>query len=191
MNASVAKIEQPRLPPVVDPSPDVAETLAKTILRDGRPFNVFATLAHHPRLLKRFNVLGGFFLGRGLLPERDRELVILRIAWRTGSIYEFGQHTVIGLAAGVSGDEIAALAGGAGDWSPRDETLIAVADEIHTNAVLTDSTWERLVSLYDPAQSIEVILLAGFYRMLAGFLNTVGVERDPGVPGWPAQESQL
>ena len=175
---------------MLDPSPDVAEILAKTIVGGRRPLNVFATLAHHPRLLKRFNVLAGLFVGRGLLPERDRELVILRIAWQTGSIYEFGHHTVIGLAAGVSRDEIAALAGGGGSWSPRDGTLIAVADEIHASAVLTDSTWERLQSLYEPAQSIEVILLAGFYRMLAGFLNTVRVEGDPGLPGWPARESQ-
>lgn len=171
---------------MTDPSPDVAEILAKTVPRNGRPLNVFATLAHHPTLLKRFNVLGGLFLGRGLLPQRDRELVILRIAWRTGSIYEFGQHTAVGLAAGLSTGEIAAVAGRGGDWSPRDETLIAVADEIHASAVLSDRTWERLESWYDPARSIEVIFLAGFYRMLAGFLNTVGVERDPGVPGWPA-----
>jgi hypothetical protein len=38
----------------------------------------------------------------------------------------------------------------------------------------------------DEAAAMEVILLAGFYRMLAGLLNTLRVERERDVPGWPA-----
>ena len=40
--------------------------------------NIFGVLGHHPKLLKRFNLMGGFLLNKGLLPERERELVILR-----------------------------------------------------------------------------------------------------------------
>jgi len=176
---------RPRIEPVRDPDPATAEVLAKTGLRDGRPLNVFATLARHPRLLKRFNVLGGLFLTRGLLPARERELVILRAAWRARSEYEFGQHTLLGRRAGLSEAEIAALAGGSADWSERDAILLAVADELDGGAVLRDETWEALLRHLDEAAAIEVIMLAGFYRMLAGFLNTVRVERDPGVPRWP------
>ena len=176
----------PRVPPVTDPDPETAELLAKTGLkRDGRPLNVFATLAHHPRLLKRFNVLGGLFLGRGLLPARDRELVILRMAWRAGSEYEFGQHTLIGRQAGLDDAEIAALAGGERAWDERERALIAAADEVDATARLSDATWDAVRRFYDVPQALELILLGGFYRMLAGMLNTVEVERDPGVPGWP------
>jgi len=33
---------------------------------------------------------------------------------------------------------------------------------------------------------IELVTLAGFYGMVAAFLNSSRVQLDPGVPGWPA-----
>src|SRR5215467_9582029 len=122
---------KPRIAPLTDPTPEVKELLDKTKIRQGPVLNVFATMAHHPRLLKRFNVLGGLFLGRGLLPARERELVILRTAWRAGCVYEFGQHTVIGRRAGLTDAEIRRLAGGAGAWTDDDAMLVRLADEIY------------------------------------------------------------
>jgi len=29
------------------------------------------------------------------------------------------------------------------------------------------------------------VTLAGFYGMVAGFLNATRVQREPGTPGWP------
>ena len=176
----------PRLHPVLDPSPEVAELLAGMPAQDGVPLNVFATLAHHPRLLKRMNVFGGLFLAHSTLPVREREIVILRAAWRAGSEYEFGQHTLLGGQTGLTEPEIKALAGGEGRWAASDQLLIEVTDEIHIQARLEVPTWDKLVTRYGAATAIEVIFLAGFYRMLACFLNTVEVELDPGVPGWPA-----
>jgi hypothetical protein len=28
------------------------------------------------------------------------------------------------------------------------------------------------------------VFLPGFYRMVAGVVNTIGIEREPGLPGW-------
>ncbi len=175
----------PRIHPLADPDPETAEILAKAGLHDGKPLNIFATFAHHPRLLKRFLVLGGFFLGRGLLPERDREIVILRTAWRSRSEYEFGQHTRIGRLAGLSEGEIRALTVDEPGLGGHAAVLVSVADEIASQAVLSDSTWTALMGLYDHPQAIEVIMLAGFYRMLAGVLNSVQVQLEDGTPGWP------
>ena len=71
--------------------------------------NIFATLAHHPKALKRWLVFGGHVLAKSTLPERERELLILRVGWRCGSEYEFGQHTVIGRRAGITDDEVRRL----------------------------------------------------------------------------------
>lgn len=175
----------PRIHPLTDPDPETAEILAKAGLHDGKPLNIFLTFAHHPRLLKRFLVLGGFFLGRGLLPERDREIVILRSAWRSGSEYEFGQHTRIGHLAGLSHTEIRALAVANHELEGNDAVLVTVADEIAADAVLSDATWDALLAFYEPPQALEVIMLAGFYRMLAGVLNTVQIQLEERTPGWP------
>src|SRR5215813_10048108 len=107
---------EPRIAPLTDPTPEVKELLDKTRIRQGPVLNVFATMAHHPRLLKRFNVLGGLFLGRGLLPARERELVILRTGWRTRCEYEFGQHTLLGRQAGLTDEEIRRVTDDDGRW---------------------------------------------------------------------------
>ena len=96
---------QPRIAPIdLDDVTDeeLRATLAGALTHDGRPLNIFGALGQHPKLLKRFNLLGGFLLNKGLLPERERELVILRIGWNARAEYEFGQHTVIGRRCGLT-----------------------------------------------------------------------------------------
>jgi 4-carboxymuconolactone decarboxylase len=175
----------PRIPPLTAWDEQQWELLSKTLLDErGRPLNVFATLAHHPRLLRRFNALGGLFLAQGELPARERELVILRVAARTGSEYEFGQHTGIGRRAGLSDEEIAAVVT-ENDWSERDAVLLAFTDELLAGDVVSRPTWDAVARLhgFGDAQMIELTLLVGFYRMLAGFLNTVGVALEDGAVG--------
>ena len=43
--------------------------------------NIFATLARHPDLLRAWLPFGGFLLG-GVLPARERELLILRTGFQ-------------------------------------------------------------------------------------------------------------
>jgi alkylhydroperoxidase family enzyme len=158
------------------------------LTQDGRPLNIFGVLAHHPKLLKRFNLMGGFILNKGLLPERERELVILRIGWNAKAVYEFGQHTVIGLRCGLTSDEIAALtqAPDNHDWRADDLALIAMADELAADDCVTDATWAALAVRWNDAELVELLIVAGFYRLVSGFLNSAGVQLDTGVPGFPA-----
>jgi 4-carboxymuconolactone decarboxylase len=176
-----------RIPPVVDFDAELQEILAGALSHDGTPLNIFGVLARHPKLLKRFNLLGGFLLNKGLLPEREREIVILRIGWNANAQYEFGQHTLIGRRCGLTDDEIVALTRPIGDhdWSDEDRALIALADELADDDCVTDATWARLASRWNEAELVELLLLAGFYRMVSGFLNSAGVELDAGVPGFP------
>lgn len=176
---------EPRIAPLIDPSPEMEELLDKTRVRPGPPLNIFATMAHHPRLLKRFNVLGGLFLGRGVLPARERELVILRTAWRTGCVYEFGQHTLLGRQEGLTEHEIRRVTEESAEWPEGDATLIRLADEVHTSRDVSDELWAQLKQRWGEAELIELVALAGFYGMVATFLNATRVQLDPGVPGWP------
>jgi alkylhydroperoxidase family enzyme len=181
---------RPRIEPVdLDTVTDeeLASTLAGALTVDGRPLNIFGVLAHHPKLLKRFNLLGGFLLNKGLLPERERELVILRVGWNARAVYEFGQHTVIGKRCGLTEVEIEALTRDpAGhDWSADDLALIALADDLATDDCVGDRTWAALATRWSEAELVELLVVAGFYRLVSGFLNSAGVQLDPGVPGFP------
>ncbi|OUS82222.1 carboxymuconolactone decarboxylase family protein [Rhodococcus sp. NCIMB 12038] len=178
-----------RLPTVEEVGPELAETLAKTLADpSGRPLNIFLTMAQHPRLLKRFNILAGTFLAHGLLTPRDRELVVLRTAWRTQAIYEWGQHVLIAREAGVRDGEIERVAReDVDDWPSRDRALLRFTDELLRDADVSPSAWEPVAQLFDQAQLVELVMLIGLYRMVAGFLNTMGVPRETYLPGWPQE----
>jgi alkylhydroperoxidase family enzyme len=178
---------------LVDPSATLAgteieELLARTALRDGADLNIFKALAHHPALLKRLNVLGGAFVAEPLVPAREREIVILRVGWNCRSVYEFGQHTLMGRAAGLTDEQISALATtrANGEWSADDQALISLADELCADDCLSDQTFEALRRRWNDAELIELLALAGFYRLISGLLNTFGVQPEDGVPGWPS-----
>ena len=176
---------EPRLPLITEPDAELSEILQGALTHDGTPLNIFGMLGHHPKLLKRFNLLGGFLLNKGVVPAREREIVILRIGWRAKAVYEFGQHTIIGKDVGLSDAEIAGIAGADHEWSAGDAALIAMADDLANDDCVSEATWTALAADWQPDQIIELIVTAGFYRLVSGFLNSTGVPLDDGVPGWP------
>ncbi len=177
----------PRIQPIEKAEGELAEILAGALTRDGEPLNIFGVLAHHPKLLKRFNLFGGFLLAKGLLPAREREIVILRIGWLARAEYEVGQHTIMGRDAGLSDDEIRRLTlpVDAGGWDESDRLLVAMADELADDDCVSDATWAGLAERWSAAQLIELLVVAGFYRLVSGFLNSTGIGREAGVPGFP------
>ncbi|HEX9683643.1 MAG TPA: carboxymuconolactone decarboxylase family protein [Acidimicrobiales bacterium] len=150
-------------------------------------FNIFRTLAHHPKLLKRWLVFGNHVLGKNTLPERERELLILRTGWSCRAVYEFGQHTVIGANAGVADDEIVALTRSLDEhpWGDDDRALLTAADELHADQCITDDTWAHLTRWWNEQQLIDIVFTVGQYTLVSMALNTLGVELDDGLPGFP------
>lgn len=167
---------------------DAAPRIAPAGLPEGLPpLNIFATLAKHPALLDRFNRFGGFLLFKGRLPAREREVVILRVGWRSGSVYEFGQHTVMGKDAGLTDEEVRRLAGDdLQGWDQGDRDLVEFADQLCATNTVDDGLWERLSARWPEPELIELLVVAGFYRLVSGFLNATGVQIEEGMPGWPA-----
>lgn len=174
----------PRLEPL-DPSALDEETQAYV---PPGALNIFRTLAHHPKLLKRWLVFGAHVLGKNTVPERERELAILRVGWRCGSEYEFGQHTVIGRHSGVTDAEIVALTRDldAHPWTDTERTLLRAVDELHDDQCISDATWTALAATWSNEQLLDLVFTVGQYTLVSMALNTLGVELDPGVPGFPS-----
>lgn len=155
--------------------------------RTPPPLNIFRTLKRNRPLFKAFLTLGMHLLNDGSLPARERELVILRIGWRCRSEYEFSQHTRIGLAAGLTEQEVGWLAEREeAAWSARDSSLVQLVDELFETDQVRDQTWQRLQSEWSDTEMLELLVLTGFYRMVSGMLNAVGVPLEPDASGWPA-----
>jgi 4-carboxymuconolactone decarboxylase len=180
-----------RIAPVTEFTDEVSDILATSINRNGEVLNIFKVMAHHPKLMKRFNLLGGFILNKGLLPEREREIVILRVGANAVSKYEFGQHTVIGKQCGVTEAEILGLLrpADAHRWSDDDGALVAMADDLCADDCVSDAIFAKLRLRWTEAEVLELVMTAGFYRMVSGFLNSTGMELDEGVPDFPEPPS--
>jgi 4-carboxymuconolactone decarboxylase len=149
--------------------------------------NIFRTFVRHPKLLKRWLVFGNHVLLKSSLPARERELVILRTGWRCGAEYEFGQHRAIGREAGVSGEEIEALVRPLDDhpWSERDRALLRAVDELVDDHCVSDATWAALADDRDEQQMLDIVFAVGQYTLVSMALNSCGVQREEGVPGFP------
>ncbi|HET6950598.1 MAG TPA: carboxymuconolactone decarboxylase family protein [Acidimicrobiales bacterium] len=158
----------------------VAAAVAAAATGGERP-RLLTTLARNPRLFRRWLPLGATLLLRGDLARADRELVILRTAWRCGSWYEWVQHVHLAGKAGLPSADVERVAAGpeATGWSPTRRLLVRAADELHDRQVITDPTWEELAAVLTERQLIELCLLVGHYEMLALTLNSLGVEPEP------------
>ena len=182
----------PRIPPL---PPDRWEGDLKQILEavpggvENRlgDNNIFPTFAQHPDLFRAWLRFGGYLLTSGKLSGRDRELLILRTAVNARSSYEWGQHVRISLAGGMERDEIDRVLDGpdADGWSAHEAALLRAADELHADSRISDETWQALAETYDTQELIEATMVVGHYTMLAGALNSFGVELDEGLEPLP------
>ena len=174
----------PRIAPLPGPeqSADVRALLDESILGDA---NIFTTLVRAPGLYRKWMPFGGKLLN-GKLPPRERELLILRTGWNCRAEYEWAQHVRIGRQTGLSDDEIARVATpSAAGFEGLDALLLLAADELHADACLSDETWAGLAAHYDTQQLIELPMLVGHYHMVAMTLNSLGVQLDEGLTGFP------
>lgn len=164
--------------------PDAKELLGKTLAVDGKPLNIFGTLAHHPKLLRRWMVFAAHVLSKSTLPPREREIAILRIGRLCESPYEWSQHVVIGHAAGLTDDEIDAIRVGPGDprWSAIDAALMQGVDDLHRDARIADGTWATLSASFTTEQLLDLVFAVGQYTLVSMALNTFGVQLDDGIP---------
>jgi 4-carboxymuconolactone decarboxylase len=196
-----AESREPRIPPLpVEEWTDAERAALRAYIGDagverflgGAPDaprlpNVLGTLIRHPDLAARWLPYNDVLLRTGTLDPRLRELVILRVAWSTGSEYEWVQHVRLGRRLGITDAEIDAIAGAAPhEWAPLEADLLAAADELLERSRVTDATWARLAGHLDQVQLIEVVFVVGTYTCLSMAFQTFGIALDPELVDYPA-----
>ena len=132
--ASVGSRPMARLPYV---EPERAPPEVREALEALPPLNIFRTLAHAETSLRPALRLGQSILTMQQLDARLRELAILRVARLTGAEYEWVQHVAIGLAVGVTDEQVAALERGdaeAGCFDERERLVLRVTTEVIEDA---------------------------------------------------------
>ena len=170
----------PRIAPLDPPYPADVQASFDALMKGAPPLMLFRTVARSPRVWEKFR--GGSLLDRGPLGLRDRELVIDRTCALAGCEYEWGVHiAAFAAAAKLTPEEIAATAGvgsAASIWTDSERVLLQTAEALHRRATLSDAEFAALSAHYDADQVLEVLLLCGFYRMVAYVANGLDLEPE-------------
>ena len=177
----------PRITPLTAPYADDVQKSFDAIMPPGAdPLILFRTLATSDRHWRKFRA--GSLLDRGPLSLREREIVIDRTCALAGCEYEWGVHiTFFAKAAGLTGKQVAATVSGARDgWSLAEQALLDAVEALHTRATLSEAEWTALRAHYEEDQILEILLLCGFYRMVAYVSNGLGLPLEPTGARFPA-----
>lgn len=145
--------------------------------------NLFRTLLRNARVYLPFARFNSTIMPRGKIKRRNTELAILRVAWKSRSYYEWGQHVEMGMRTGLSPEDIYRVTLGfdAQGWSHLEKAILCAVDEIIDNRQLSNATWKRLSAHLNEKQMIELLFLISGYGALACVLNSVGVQLEPEV----------
>ena len=133
----------PRVAPVLPPDWNAAVLDAVGAFPHGRDFvlNTYkqggargmhglGVILAHPALAKAFLTFNNHVAIASSVSKRIREILILRISWLRRAEYEFVQHVVLGLRAGLTNAEIERIQQGpdAPGWDAVDADLVRAVD---------------------------------------------------------------
>jgi alkylhydroperoxidase family enzyme len=154
----------------------------KAFRRAGMAPNVLATMVHHPGLAAAFNRLGNELLTRPAIGHRERELMLLRVAWRTRAQYEWVHHVRQTERYGLDATDVQGIIDGACEkWSALEGDLVAAADQLLDHYRIDDATWQRLAVHLDDRQLVELPFIVGMYTSLAMAFNSWNLQLEDGL----------
>ena len=182
----------PRIPPVPprDWPPELLEATAQWPGLKARPelrrAGVYATFANHPALFQAIGGLAVHILHGNSLPDRAREVAIMRACARARGAYPYRQHVGIGRSAGVTEAELAVL----GQLQPalldgELRVLVEMVDGLYRDNDLDDGVWARAQAAFSNDQIMDVILICGFYGLVSAVLNVARTPLEPGSDSLP------
>ena len=151
--------------------------------------NVFRVMLNHPELAAAVsNLLATLLYKANKLDLRLRELIIMRIAWRTGSVYEWTQHWRVAEALGIDGESVVAVR----DWkdadslSDADRAVLAATDDTIDSGRISDATWDACCAhLPSEAERIELVLAISNWRLFSEMFQSLRIPLEEGVDHWP------
>ena len=148
----------------------------------------FRTVANNPGVARVAFTQLMQLLENNKFDTRLRELMIMRIGWVTGSVYEWTQHWRVATTAGIPPEDVLAVR----DWkasdrlTAADKAILAATDETLAGKSISDATWAEVVRyVQDPAQQVEFVVAMGNWTMFSMLLRNLKIPLEDGVAAWP------
>jgi alkylhydroperoxidase family enzyme len=148
--------------------------------------SIFRVLLRRERLAKATSDLLLSLLFGGSLDARLRELVIMRIGWRTGSVYEWTQHWRVAVDLGVpESDLLAVREHDVSSLGPIEQAVVRATDEALDGRRVSDATMASLRAELDDDAVLELVAAIGTWSMISTVLRSLDVPLEDGVSPWP------
>ena len=151
--------------------------------------NVFRVLLQHPQLARALHGLLRTLLFDGnRLAPRLRELIILRIAWVTGSEYEWTQHWRVARQLEIPEPVLLDVRDRrrGSHLEDADRAVLAATDEVLNRGVISDSTWRECERhIEGPEALLELVVAIGHWKMFSVLLRSLEISLEEGVARWP------
>jgi alkylhydroperoxidase family enzyme len=146
-------------------------------------------LLHNVPFVRAYKDIMTYFLMHGALPLRDREILILRVAWLRQIPFVWGEHVKHGKRAGMTSEEIERVTQGsqAPGWGEHDRALVRSVEELIDDAMISDATWATLAKTLSPGLLVELVGCVGQYQALGYLQNSLRVPLFEGNPGLAAR----
>ena len=149
--------------------------------------SIFRVLLRRERVAKATSdLLLGLLFG-GVLDPRLRELVIMRIGWRTGSVYEWTQHWRVAVDLGVPEADLLAVRDGpdAPGFGAIERAVLEATDQALAGQRIADTTMAELRSHLEDDAVLELVAAIGTWSMISTVLRSLDVPLEAGVAPWP------
>lgn len=167
-----------RLPdPTATLDPEARKLYDAMAAKRGRIDGMYGAMFNHPALVEHVADLGTYLRFGATLPGEIRELAILLAARRLGVPYEWVKHVPPAEAAGLSADVIEAVRQekDLGAFSPLYPKIAQAVSIALAEQSLPADLQARLEQELGLKGVLELVILAGFYRMIAGFIRAFDV----------------
>jgi 4-carboxymuconolactone decarboxylase len=184
---------RPRLEPLEPPYSESVATALERWMPPGspvEPLRLFRTLMRHEQLASRMRPLGAGILGpSATVPMSLREVMIHRTCALNGAEYEWGVHAVsFGAAAGFSDDQLRSTVHGSWQddcWSADAALVFRLADELHSTSEISQEVWSALNQAFSTEQILELVVTAGWYRIISYLCNGLGIDAEAWAATFP------
>jgi alkylhydroperoxidase family enzyme len=151
--------------------------------------HLFRATFRHPPIGRIFGEVVRALVLDSVLDARTREVAILRVGWRIGSVYEWSNHVPIAQRAGLSDQAIAAVRepeASSDVLTETDRCAIAVVDEVLDSVSVSSTTLARARALLgDDRATLELLTIPGLYRTIGTVLMAGEISLEDHVQAWP------
>lgn len=165
-------------------TPDAKRIYDKISARRGAVRGPFASLMHHPALAEKVGDLGEYLRFGGALPGDIRELAILITARAVSQPYEWVAHARIARVEGLADDVIERVRtrGDLAALPPRYARAARAVQHVLAYESIPADLQDAVQRELGITGLMELAVLAGQYRMIAGVLFAFDTPLPDGTP---------